>query len=66
DYFCLSVMKIIPRKFSSLLSQTILYIFLTLKYYADAKQVSHGGLRDDRPPHGRGGRASKDGLAARR
>ena len=32
--------------------------------YTNAKKVSHGDLRDDRPPHGRGGRASKDGLAA--
>ncbi|WP_157037393.1 hypothetical protein [Shewanella sp. W3-18-1] len=32
--------------------------------YAKAKTVSHGDLRDDRPPYGRGGRASKDGLAA--
>jgi len=28
--------------------------------HANAKQVSHGGLRDDRPPHGRGGRAYMD------
>ncbi|MGI2046845.1 hypothetical protein [Shewanella oncorhynchi] len=28
--------------------------------YAKAKTVSRGDLRDDRPPHGRGGRASKD------
>ncbi|OUS53104.1 hypothetical protein BM607_004030 [Shewanella sp. SACH] len=34
--------------------------------YANARKVSHGDLRDDRPPHGRGGRASKDGLAASR
>ncbi|MDR6962501.1 hypothetical protein [Shewanella putrefaciens] len=34
--------------------------------YAKAKKVSHGDWRDDRPPHGRGGRASKDGLAASR
>ena len=32
--------------------------------YTNAKKVSQGDLRDDRPPHGRGGRASKDGLAA--
>jgi len=30
----------------------------------DAQQESHGDGRDDRPHHGRGGRASKDGLAA--
>ena len=34
--------------------------------YTSAKKVSNGDWRDDRPPHGRGGRASKDGLAARR
>ncbi|WP_263265656.1 hypothetical protein [Shewanella sp. SM74] len=34
--------------------------------YTNAKKVSHGDLRDDRPPHGRGGRASTDGLAASR
>ncbi|WP_198136731.1 hypothetical protein [Shewanella baltica] len=28
--------------------------------------MSHGDLRDDRPPHGWGGRASTDGLAASR
>ena len=32
--------------------------------YTDVKQVIHGDWRDDRPPHGRGGRASTDGLAA--
>ena len=32
----------------------------------NARKASHGDLRDDRPPHGRGGRASKDGLAASR
>ena len=32
----------------------------------DARKLSNGDLRDDRPPHGWGGRASKDGLAARR
>ncbi|MGI2222769.1 MULTISPECIES: hypothetical protein [unclassified Shewanella] len=31
---------------------------------ANAQKASHGDLRDDRPPHGRGGRASTDGLAA--
>ena len=34
--------------------------------YANARKVCHGDWRDDRPPHGRGGRASKDGLAASR
>ena len=32
--------------------------------YANVRKVSYGDLRDDRPPHGRGGRASTDGLAA--
>ncbi|MCS6117302.1 hypothetical protein G3492_23260 [Shewanella baltica] len=32
--------------------------------YANARKVCHGDWRDDRPLHGRGGRASKDGLAA--
>ncbi|MDR6962512.1 hypothetical protein [Shewanella putrefaciens] len=32
--------------------------------YADAQKANHGDGRDDRPPHGRGGRASTDGLAA--
>ena len=34
--------------------------------YANARKVCHGDWRDDRPPHGRGDRASKDGLAASR
>ncbi|MCU8056400.1 hypothetical protein ACRN98_06180 [Shewanella oncorhynchi] len=34
--------------------------------YVNARKVSHGDWRDDRPPHGRGGRASTDGLAASR
>ena len=32
--------------------------------YANARKVRHGDWRDDRPPYGRGGRASTDGLAA--
>ncbi|MCU8007637.1 hypothetical protein L5M11_08850 [Shewanella sp. SM87] len=34
--------------------------------YVNARKVSHSDWRDDRPPHGRGGRASTDGLAASR
>jgi hypothetical protein len=37
---------------------------LKLTAYGNAKKVNHGGLRDDRPSHGRDVRASKDGLAA--
>ncbi|PTA50630.1 hypothetical protein C9I43_09030 [Shewanella morhuae] len=48
------------------MSQSLLRISSKQTGFADAKQVSHGDLRDDRPPHGRGGRASKDGLAASR
>jgi hypothetical protein len=40
----------------------MLRLSLKLTDYANARKVSHGDLRDDRPPHGRGGRASKDGL----
>jgi len=48
------------------MSKCLLCISLKLTDYVDARKVSHGDLRDDRPPHGRGGRASKDGLAASR
>ncbi|EHC05426.1 hypothetical protein Sbal625DRAFT_2689 [Shewanella baltica OS625] len=47
-----------------LLSKSVLGISFIQTGYTSAKKVSHGDLRDDRPPHGRGGRASKDGLAA--
>lgn len=30
--------------------------------YTSAKKVSQGDLRDGRPPHGRGGLASREGL----
>ena len=48
------------------MSQSVLGISFIQTGYTSAKKVSHGDLRDDRPPHGRGGRASTDGLAARR
>ena len=41
------------------------YVFKATDH-TNARKVSHGDLRGDRPPHGRGGRASKDGLAASR
>jgi hypothetical protein len=46
------------------MSTNVLCISLKLTGYTNAKKVRHGDWRDDRPPHGRGGRASKDGLAA--
>jgi|UPI0006766FA6 hypothetical protein len=46
--------------------KTVLRMSFKSTGYAKAKTVSRGDLRDDRPPHGRGGRASKDGLAASR
>ena len=46
--------------------KTVLRMSFKSTGYAKAKTVSHGDLRDDRPPHGRGGRASTDGLAASR
>ncbi|MCS6205085.1 hypothetical protein G3447_09825 [Shewanella baltica] len=42
------------------MSKSVLGISFKLACYSNAKKVSHGDLRDDRPPHGRGGRASKD------
>ena len=51
---------------NTFLSKSVLRNAFKSTGYANAKKVSHGDLRDDRPPHGRGGRASTDGLAARR
>ncbi|MGL5027039.1 MAG: hypothetical protein ACRC6P_13830 [Shewanella oncorhynchi] len=48
------------------MSKSVLGISFKPACSTNAKKVSRGDLRDDRPPHGRGGRASKDGLAASR
>ena len=48
------------------MSQSVLRNAFKSTDYANARKVCHGDWRDDRPPHGRGGRASKDGLAASR
>ncbi|KZK67407.1 hypothetical protein A1L58_03525 [Shewanella baltica] len=48
------------------MSKSLLGISFIQTDYTSAQKVSNGDLRDDRPPHGGGGRASKDGLASRR
>jgi len=55
-----------PFGSNSFLSQSMLCVSLKPTANNDARKLSNGDLRDDRPPHGWGGRASKDGLAARR
>ncbi|MCS6120240.1 hypothetical protein G3444_15230 [Shewanella baltica] len=42
-----------PEILKVLLSKSLLCISLKQTGFADAKQVSLGDLRDDRPPHGR-------------
>ncbi|WP_083820766.1 hypothetical protein [Shewanella sp. HN-41] len=44
------------------MSQSVLCKALKSTGYANASKVSHGDWRDDRPPHGRGGRASQEDL----
>jgi hypothetical protein len=50
------------KKSNKVLSKSVQRKAFKSTDYTNAKKVSHGDLRDDRPPHGRGGRASKDGL----
>ncbi|SIR12648.1 hypothetical protein SAMN05421840_10990 [Shewanella morhuae] len=53
DYVCLSAMKTILRKAKHSFIQKYVTQSFQSTGFADAKKVSYGDLRDDRPPHGR-------------
>ncbi len=60
----LSFSSTIQKFLKYFMSKSMLRMSCKSTDYANARKVRHGDWRDDRPPQGRGGRASTDGLAA--